>query len=137
MIERERSGVFCFHQDHLLAIELEDPATKKRFWSLPGGEVEGHETAATAAIRETLEETGYQVRLTNDGFKTKYNFFWNGRLYACTTHWFSAELISTQPELVDDAPYLIRTKWLPWPRSESLFTNKPAFSAAFEKFANI
>ena len=137
LIKRERSGVFCFYQNRLLAIELEDPTTKKRFWSLPGGGVETDETVAMAATRETLEETGYQVRLISDCFTNEYSFRWNGNIYACTTHWFSAELTSIEPALVEDAPYLIGNKWLPWPRSKSLFANKPAYSKAFEKFGNI
>lgn len=32
-----------------------------RLWSLPGGGVEPDETLESAAIRETLEETGYQI----------------------------------------------------------------------------
>ena len=136
-IERERSAVFCFYENRLLAIELEDPSTKKRFWSLPGGGVESGESVAAAATRETLEETGFQVRLTSEAFTNKYNFRWNGEIFACTTHWFSVELISTEPVLVEDAPYLIQSMWLPWPRSKSLFTNKPAYRKAFQKFCNI
>ena len=137
LIKRQRSGVFCLHENRLLAIELEDPTTRKRFWSLPGGAVETDETAATAAVRETLEETGYQVRLISEGFATQYEFRWDGILYDCTTHWFTAELASTAPEIVDDAAYLLGHKWLPWPKSKFLFANNPAYNRAFEQFSNI
>ena len=137
LIERQRSSVFCLHENQLLAIELEDPTTRKRFWSLPGGGVETDETAANAAVRETLEETGYQVRLTNEGFATRYEFRWDGVLYDCTTYWFTAELASTTPGIVDDAAYLLGNKWLPWPKSKFLFANNPAYNEAFEQFSNI
>ena len=136
MIDRKRSSVFCLRQNRLLAIELEDPTTKKRFWSLPGGSIETDETPSSAAIRETLEETGYRVRLTNEGFVTRYEFRWDGELYNCTTHWFNAELASTEKALVNDADYLLNTKWLPWPKSKSLFDNNPAFNQAFEQLTN-
>ncbi|MCP4417407.1 MAG: NUDIX hydrolase [Chloroflexi bacterium] len=36
----------------------------KGFWSPPGGHIEWDESAEEAAVRETLEETGIQVRCT-------------------------------------------------------------------------
>lgn len=39
-------------------------------WSLPGGLVENDETTEEAAVRETAEETGYEVEL--DGLLTTY-----------------------------------------------------------------
>jgi 8-oxo-dGTP diphosphatase len=35
-----------------------------RLWALPGGAIEPGETASQAAIRETQEETGYDVMIT-------------------------------------------------------------------------
>ena len=134
MIERSRTGVFCFNDGKLLAIELEDPTTRKRFWSLPGGAIEKNETIADAAIRETLEETGYRVVLTSNPFPTRYKFRWNAKIYDCTTHWFSADLASSSVQVVDDADYLLRASWLPWPGSDGLFANNPAYNEAFERF---
>ena len=34
-----------------------------RIWTLPGGRVERDETQEQAAVRETLEETGYQIAI--------------------------------------------------------------------------
>ena len=129
--------MFCLHNGRLLAIELEDPTTNKRFWSLPGGAVEPGETVAEAAIRETLEETGYQVRLTSEGFSTRYEFRWNGARYDCTSYWFTAELESDHQDVIDDADYLLQMKWLPWPKSSFLFANNPAYNEAFERIHQI
>ena len=136
MVERRRSCVFCLHESRLLAIELEDPTTRKRFWSLPGGAIEAGETASEAAIRETFEETGYQVQLTSKGFSTGYQFRWSSQTYNCTTYWFTAELKPILPAVVDDETYLINRQWLPWPKSDFLFSNNPAFNEAFKRFSN-
>lgn len=113
MPTRERAGVVCIQNDTLLSIELEDPLTRERYWSFPGGAVEAGETREAAAIRETLEETGFSVALTSECYTNHYQFEWGGELYDCTTHWFLAELLSSHPAPVNDAEYNIRADWLP------------------------
>ena len=134
MPERTRTGVICLQHNQLLTIELQDPVTRKRFWSVPGGAVETGETIAEAAVRETLEETGYQVELTSEGYATRYDFFWNTTRYDCTTWWYSAKLLSDEAALVDDADYLLQARWLDWPRCSPLFANRPAFAGVFSHF---
>ncbi|MGB0692041.1 MAG: NUDIX hydrolase [Pseudomonadales bacterium] len=134
MPERTRTGVICLHKDQLLTIELQDPMTRKRFWSVPGGAVEPGETIAEAAVRETLEETGYRVELTSDGHATRYDFSWNATCYDCTTWWYSARLLSGEPAPVDDADYLLQARWLDWPKCQGLFVNRPAFAGVFSHF---
>ncbi|MBT6583178.1 MAG: NUDIX hydrolase, partial [Gammaproteobacteria bacterium] len=73
-ISRERTCVLCLRGNHLLAIEMEDPMTTKRYWSFPGGGVEDKETPEDCAVRETLEESGYRVALTSDAFTNNYRF---------------------------------------------------------------
>ncbi len=46
-----------------------------RVWALPGGSIEAEETASEAAIRETLEETGYAVAL-----RRKVGEYWRPQL---------------------------------------------------------
>ena len=65
MRKRERTGVICLEAGQLLAIELEDPPTRRRCWSFPGGKVEAGETPAAGAIRETREDN----KLSEEQFK--------------------------------------------------------------------
>ncbi|MDA0978932.1 MAG: NUDIX hydrolase [Proteobacteria bacterium] len=136
MPERRRTGVLCLHDGKLLAIELRDPASGSTFWSLPGGEIEANETIEECAIRETREETGYTVRLTGPALTNQYRFQWNGLDYDCTTYWFHAELRSPEAAPVDDADYLLRAVWLPWPGSRSLFDYHPAIVEAVSALAD-
>lgn len=52
-------AVFVVHADHVLL----HPHPKVGLWLPPGGHIEPHELPDDAAVRETLEETGLQVRL--------------------------------------------------------------------------
>ena len=133
MQKRERTAVLCLKDTLLLTIEQEDPTTKKRFWSFPGGALEPGETPEHAAVRECLEETGYRVALAGSRFTNQYLFRWDGTIYDCTTHWFRAELVSDQPSQVNDADYILQSKWLKWPRSRILYTYNAAIMQALDE----
>ena len=131
---RERSCAFCLNGGRLLAIELRDPASRRQFWSLPGGEIEPGESARQAAARETLEETGYTVVPAGAAWVNEYQFSWNGAEFQCRTHWFRATLADTPPQAVHDADYIIQATWLPWPDARDLFNYHPAIEAAVDTF---
>jgi 8-oxo-dGTP pyrophosphatase MutT (NUDIX family) len=131
-ISRERTCVLCLRDNQLLSIEMEDPMTAKRYWSFPGGAVEEGETPEDCAVRETLEESGYQVTLTTDAFTNNYRFRWNGNTYDCTTHWYMAELATEEQEPVNDEAYILQSEWLAWPGCRQLFLFNPGIIEALD-----
>ncbi len=128
-----RSCVVCVDKDQLLAIELQDPATGHKFWSLPGGRVEPGESPQESGVRETLEETGYTVTLTSHAYINEYMFRWDASDFHCRTHWFSANLAQIDPVPVNDATYILQTKWLALPDSRQMFDYHPAIVAALNR----
>jgi 8-oxo-dGTP pyrophosphatase MutT (NUDIX family) len=131
-ISRERTCTLCLRGNQLLAIEMEDPLTAKRYWSFPGGGVEEKETPEDCAVRETLEESGYQVALTSNAFTNNYNFRWNGNTYDCTTHWYMAELANEEKKQVYDEAYILQSEWLAWPSCRQLFLFNPGIIEALD-----
>ena len=124
--KRTRATVICLEGQDFLTIELRDPTTVKRMWSLPGGRIEKNETPEEAAVRETLEETGHLVALHPTArMVTRYLFRWNAIIYDCTTHWFAATLACQETEQVEDADYLLGASWLPVRRIDELFAYHP------------
>lgn len=133
MTDRIRSGVLCLHDQKILAIELKDPSTGERNWSFPGGAIEANESPEECAVRETLEETGYEVQLIGPAFINRYIYHWDGRDRHCETHWFRAQLKNQTTVKVDDAAYILRNQWLPWPDSRPYFDYHSALIEAIDK----
>ena len=48
-------------QGRVLLLKRSADGDAEGLWALPGGKIEDGENAAGAAVRETLEETGYRV----------------------------------------------------------------------------
>lgn len=132
---RRRTAVVCVANGQLLAIELEDPATRRRFWSVPGGAIEPGETPERAAVRETLEETGYAVELFGEPLVNRYVFRWNGEPVQCETHWYAATRASGPPRATEDESYLLNVAWLPWPASRELFSHHPVIAGSIGRLA--
>ncbi|MEY4576295.1 MAG: hypothetical protein RL701_998 [Pseudomonadota bacterium] len=134
-IERVRASVVCVHAARILCVQLRDPSTGVARLFVPGGAIEPGETAGAAAVRETLEETGYRVRLRpSEAHVARYPFTWNGVAYAVATHFFAAELAApeTPPQIVVDVAYNEAVTWLPTGQLASAFRFNIAIMKAVE-----
>lgn len=59
--QRSAACFFITYKDSFL-LTLRNVSPKKGYWSLPGGKVELHENPWSAAVRETLEEIGVDIK---------------------------------------------------------------------------
>lgn len=114
METRFRTSIVCIHNDKLLTFKAVDPHDGREFFLLPGGKIENGETAPEAAIRETLEETGYQVTIeTSSAIEREYSFHWNGQEYSCFTLFYRAHLKTPFAQLIKDQSYNHGVVWIP------------------------
>jgi 8-oxo-dGTP pyrophosphatase MutT (NUDIX family) len=123
-IVRKRVSVIVVKDDQVLGFRAEDPYSGKKYVFIPGGLIEKSESPEEAAVRETKEETGYEIALDPD-FQAieRYKFEWDGRLHDCQTWYFRGKLSpSTQtPSVVSDAPYHQGVIWIPIQDISSVF----------------
>jgi 8-oxo-dGTP pyrophosphatase MutT (NUDIX family) len=96
----EKDGKFLLVHEH---------SEEKLVYNQPAGHLEPNETLAEAAVRETLEETGWTVEPTAILGCTLFTSPYNGVTYYRTT--FIAKAISHNPEqILDDG--IIEAVWL-------------------------
>lgn len=65
LIVREASRVIMFNDENKIALTY---TSKHGHHKLPGGGVEDGETWKESALREAIEETGYQIKLRENGY---------------------------------------------------------------------
>jgi 8-oxo-dGTP diphosphatase len=114
-MKRERASTVCVHAGTLLTVILRDPVTHTARLFVPGGAIEAGESPESAAIRETLEETGHRVALLPRApVIAQYPFTWAGQAFDVTTHFFAVRLVdaTADAERVSDASYLEGTRWI-------------------------
>lgn len=95
----EQDGKFLF---------VEELSGGEKVINQPAGHLEANETLAEAALRETLEETGWKVQLTGLLSVNLYHSENNGVTYQRTT--FCASPIERVSNELDDG--IIRAVWL-------------------------
>jgi broad specificity phosphatase PhoE len=111
---RERASALVVAQDKILTFLAIDPHSGQEYYFLPGGKIELNETVQECVVRETLEETGYEVGAHKPVILSEYDFTWNGTDVWCRTHFVRADLKSDfdKPRLVQDADYNKGVKWI-------------------------
>lgn len=87
---------------------VEETGDDQTVLNQPAGHLEENETLAEAAIRETLEETAWEIRLTGVLGTSLYTSSNNGISYYRTT--FIAEALRKTQRILD--PAIIRALWL-------------------------
>ena len=113
-ILRRRVSTVVIHNNHLLGFHAEDPSSGRRYFFIPGGRIEEGESASMAAVRETLEETGYQIEVLDEPkIIRRYDFEWDGVLNDCETVFVIGRLLNHTPVDVDDASYHRGVAWIP------------------------
>ncbi len=125
---RRRASVIVVHKKKILGFHAVDPHNQKKYFFMPGGQIEKNETAAETAIRETFEETGYKIRLLPEfELRRRYDFEWNGMVNPCDTVFFAGVLDEAwhEPRPVQDAAYNRGTEWIPLSRATEMFEYHP------------
>lgn len=130
---RRRASVVCLSPQGLLTFHGRDPSSGVDYHFLPGGALEPGESPAQAALRETREETGYDVLLASRlSIIREYDFFWDGALVHCVSTFFGVRLANESQPLtpVIDAAYNLGTHWLPREHWEKAFGYHSAIEEA-------
>lgn len=114
---RERASSVCVANGKVLMVNLKDPVTGVERLFPPGGKIEAGETPVQTAVRETREETGFEV-VPLEGAEpvvALHRFTWAGVSYDVRTHFIPCVLAEDfrEPKRVQDASYNLGALWLP------------------------
>lgn len=107
--ERSAGGVI-FENGRVLLILMGDLKGGKA-WTFPKGHLEAGETDEAAAVREVLEETGFECTITGELPEARYAFVRNGRPVDKIVRWYLMKRLggngtSSSPEEIFDMKWL-------------------------------
>ena len=125
MTKRTRSTAVIEYNNKILSFEAYDPTSGRKYYFLPGGGIEAGESPAQSAVRETLEETGYKIRIDEKSeLIKKYQFHWDGTDYDVVTYFYRGYLDEAfhEPGTIIDVPYNKGAVWLPVEEIDSIFS---------------
>lgn len=92
------AGVVVIENNKVLLLYRE----KSNSWHLPKGTLKENESLEEAAKRETLEETGFDVKIGNYLGILESEFERDGKKVAKTTHYFFGTLTSKEQKAHDE-----------------------------------
>jgi tRNA(adenine34) deaminase len=134
MKSRVRATAVLVHNGRILSFFAVDPSSQKEYHFLPGGGVEPEETAPEAAERETLEETGFKIRVEPmSAIDREYFFYWDGEDYDCLTVFYWAKLLSPLQDSVNDRDYNKGVVWVPLAEVKQKFGYNDEILSAIEE----
>lgn len=136
---RRRASIVCVHKNKILLIRATDPVTGEKYCFPPGGKVEDNETPLEAGVRETREETGYEVvaDLSTEEV-SEYPFVWTNETFLCTTYSYRAFLKDPEepPTPVHDASYIKGVIWATLEETQSLLSFNQTIMNSVVKLAS-
>lgn len=123
---RRRVSVVVLDQDRILGFYARDPHNQKEYFFIPGGMIEEGESAEQAAVRETLEETGYSIEIIPFlRAERRYDFEWDGQINDCITIFLAGRLLNKHPVTVNDASYHRGVGWESILEIDKIFSYHP------------
>lgn len=137
---RARASVIVVHKNKVLGFHAVDPASGAKYFFMPGGGIEPGESTVLTAERETLEETGYKIRvLPETEFHRKYDFPWNGKIHACDTAFYLGVLDENwhAPTEVQDADYHRGVAWIDAKNVDKVFSYNKDILWAVQKLLKV
>lgn len=121
---RHRASVVVVHDGKILGFHAVDPTSGAKYFFIPGGKIEANEPPEQCAVRETLEETGYKIRLAPGlELRRRYDFEWNGKLNHCDTRFYLGFLDEPwrEPGEVVDTDYHKGVAWVSAKEAANVF----------------